>query len=717
MSKAPHNTPPHALRRTTIIASGVIFALCVVLTCWYGASHSLLVAFALVLERSVYAGGPPLVYVAGAVGLGRLFRPLFRSATHPLALQSSCGLALSLWLSHLLGWLGAFHGAAGPWVALGVPAFGLLLALQQFYVFIKGGGWEPSLPAISPLLAIPCGLLFGAALFAPGWLWDSEFGGYDALSYHLELPKEWLQLGRLLPLHHNVYSYLPSGVEAAFMQLGEMAWPGSVPGSLTLDEGYRVYACQLLVALGAVLAAWISGAAAGATAQRLGCKGPVGPIASGLALATPWFIVTGSLAYNDGFVVLFLGAALLVAAQSGPGALKQGVLSGLLVGASCIAKPTSLIFVALPIGVLLLVWTPPRAWLKVGTGVIPVGLVIILPWLIRNWQDSGNPLFPFAASLFPSASGGTGAWPPEEVARFARSHAFDGSWGERLRLLVLPDMHDPAGPRHRGLLHPQWGAFFPLVGVCGVIGVLRPSLRKAASVLGSLTLLQLALWLTFTHIQSRFLLPLLVPGAALCAIVIAGISPPGRRGLARFLGGGAVLVQAAFLLIVYASQARGHPAQGFLPGVETYTGADFAWLKRSRSPEENQRNLAASNPARFCNIVLPPTATLYLLGDATPFYHTGKVIYNTTYDPWPFAQAASGGAGPDAITASLRARGITHVLINFSEIDRLSRSGFIDPGVSLDAVQRWAHASTIPLRDWPQGTVLVQLPAADGSAP
>lgn len=717
MSQPQTSTIAPIARRGNILLSGALLAACVVLTCWYGGAHTPLVAFALVLERVVYGGGPPLLYLAGAVGLGRLFRPLFRRSNHPLALQTASGLGLSLWLSHLLGWLGTFHGPTGSWVALAAPVLGLLLALHQFYAFIRGGGWEPALPLISPVLALPAGIILGAALFAPGWLWDSEFGGYDALSYHLQLPKEWLELGRIAPLHHNVYSYLPSGVEAAFMQLAAMKWPGSPPGHLTLDEGYRVYACQLLVAGTAIIAAWVTGAAASAFAHRFGCDRPVGTIAGGLALATPWFIITGSLAYNDVFVVLFFAAALLACSQRQPAPLRLGILTGLLVGAACISKPTSLLFVATPIAIVLALWTPPRAWLWLATGLVPVGLVMLLPWLIRNHHDSGNPLFPFAASLFPNPAGGTGDWSPEQVQRFARSHAFDGSWGQRLRLMFLPDLHDPAGPRHRGLMHPQWGAFFPLVGVCAVIGLARASLRRPAALLGGLFLLQLVLWLCFTHIQSRFLLPLIVPGAALCAIVIAGIAPAGRAGLARFLGVGAVLVQAAFGVIVYAGQARGHPAQGFLFGVETYTGAEFAWARRGRSAEDNQRILAASSPPRFCNIVLPPTATLYLLGDATPFYYTCRVIYNTTYDAWPFAQAAAADADPDAITHALRERGITHVLINFSELDRLSRSGFADPGVTLDQVQRWARAATIPLRDWPGGAVLVELPPARENRP
>lgn len=705
----------HARRRATVIGTGLVFALCVVFTCWYGGLHSLLVAFAIVLERAVYGAGPALLYLVGAVGLGRVFRPLHRGGSHPLAMQSASGLALSLWLSHLLAWQGAFGGHAGPLVALAVPCVGLALGAHQLFVFLRGGGWEPSLPGISPLLALPAGIMFGAALFAPGWLWDSEFGGYDALSYHLQLPAEWLTLGRLAPLHHNVYSYLPSGVEAAFMHMGAMWFPGSAAGDLTLDEGYRVYGCQVFVACAALQGAWLIGCAASSVAAR--CAGPTGsgPIAAGLALATPWFVVTGSLAYNDVFVLLFFGAALLAAARALPrdqshDGLRLGALVGLLVGAACIAKPTSILFVAIPVAITLALWTPPRRWHSLAAACLTVGLVMLVPWLVRDYQDSHNPVFPFAAGIFPNSTGGTGAWPAEQVARFARSHAFSGSWSDRLRLLILPDVHDPAGPRQRGLLHPQWGAFFPLVGVCSIIGLARPAVRRVALVLMSLVFVQLSLWLVFTHIQSRFLLPLIVPGAALCAVAIGGVSPPGRRGVSRVVGVGAVLVQACFTVLVFTGQHQGRPGVFFPGGVEYDTGADFKWTQRTRTPEQSRDELTSSPPARFCNIALPATSTLYLLGDGTPFYYTGHIVYNTTYDPWLFGTVARTSTNPDDWTRALRAKGITHVLINFSEIDRLTRSGFIDPDVKLADVERWAHASAEFVRDWPDGSVLVVLP-------
>jgi len=71
--------------------------------------------------------------------------------------------------------------------------------------------------------AVPAAVLLAAAPAAPGWLWASEFDGYDSLSYHLELPAAWAEAGRAAPLTRNVYSFMPNAVEHAFLHVGLLA--------------------------------------------------------------------------------------------------------------------------------------------------------------------------------------------------------------------------------------------------------------------------------------------------------------------------------------------------------------------------------------------------------------------------------------------------------------------------------------------------------------
>ena len=71
-----------------------------------------------------------------------------------------------------------------------------------------GLGWMWVVPAVSITVAAV------SATVVPGILWKPfDPVAYDVLSYHLEVPREWYELGRIVPLHHNVFSYFPFNVE------------------------------------------------------------------------------------------------------------------------------------------------------------------------------------------------------------------------------------------------------------------------------------------------------------------------------------------------------------------------------------------------------------------------------------------------------------------------------------------------------------------------
>src|SRR5213078_1298611 len=68
-----------------------------------------------------------------------------------------------------------------------------------------------------------------AALVPPGVMWGDEPHGYDVVEYHLQLPREWYELHRIVPLHHNVFSYFPLATEMHYllaMQFRHTPWAG-----------------------------------------------------------------------------------------------------------------------------------------------------------------------------------------------------------------------------------------------------------------------------------------------------------------------------------------------------------------------------------------------------------------------------------------------------------------------------------------------------------
>ncbi|MFB0986739.1 MAG: hypothetical protein QMB94_10600, partial [Phycisphaerales bacterium] len=221
--------------------------------------------------------------------------------------------ALSLLQSWSLGTAGllaidlAVGLAGGLANALAVRVLTGVLAMVGLWSF---RGIRPTTIGIGLAAAIPLGTLLLAATSTPGWLWGTEFGGYDALSYHLQLPREWWIAGAIIETPHNAYGYLPNGVEAAFLHV--MALIG--------DPAAAAVPCQLLVACLAVLAAGVTGEFAMAMLGRDGDadqRSLVGQLGFVALLATPWVIVVGSLAYDEMVVLLLATTAFTIILETG----------------------------------------------------------------------------------------------------------------------------------------------------------------------------------------------------------------------------------------------------------------------------------------------------------------------------------------------------------------------------------------------------------------
>jgi general stress protein CsbA len=696
----------------------------------------------------LFDSGPRAVlYLVASVGWGMLLAMLVRKAAgvEPGVWDGPCmsvglGTAFMLSLSHLMGMLGLFGGAMGlsgrAW-ALGPIVIGGLIAAVPVLLALNRGIDLTSLPAnlrwperVPIALAWLCGgaILVVASANPPGALWASEFRGYDVLSYHLQLPKEWLVAGKLVPLEHNVYSYLPGYIEAAFMHLGAMT--GS--NDLQIGDGTVLLSSQLLVAGITALAAWSVGragiAAARAAGARLESSHAAGAATAAAAIVVPWLLVVGSMAYNESAVVLLLAAACAAAlmGQGSPAnmttraSLVRGAVCGVLVGAACGAKPTA-IFMGAPIVGLMLLWKiKPRGWWAVTTGACIAGLLSILPWLIRNHLASGNPVFPQLAGML-----GSGHWSMEQVERYMSAHRFEGSWLERLKLMVVADASDPAGVRHRGFAHAQWAWFFPVsIAACVLVTIIKQS-RQVGLLLLTCLLVQTVAWLGLTHIQSRFLIPLMVP-ALMAMAVMAAIAWESRSQRSESMQvrqlwpawAGSLLVLMLWALVpegAYAVHryldegARGEGPNGLLtpgPGVISGTLARRAF---EGMVEGDQRQfLTDAGPIVFCNFTSRPGDLLYMLGDATPLYHTEPVVYNTTYDTSLLGEAiAKDPESPGRWIDALHKRGVTRVLVNYSELARLGKSGWLDARITPEAVERSIAAFGQVERTWGEQSLVL----------
>lgn len=705
-------------RKRLVVAwiAGPALLLCVLaLLAGLGDGPGALAGVATVVERLATAGALAGVYLGAAFGLGGLLLPLVRGAESPWALRCVLGLALMLTLSHLLGWLGLLSGVAGLVVSIGVCVAGLWLLARD----LSRGRCVLPAPRAEHLLLIPgAGVLLVAASNPPGWLWDSEFRAFDALSYHLQLPQEWLARGRIEPLEHNVYSFLPGYVEGAFHHLAVLSGAPSEPAAgraafgLLGGDGWRAVACQMLHAGLTLLAAWLTGRVVRTAAARAGLETALTRraevLAAALFLATPWAQVVGSLAYNEMGVCALFAGAMLCAMDERIVAARRGAACGVLIALACGCKPTAMLFAGLPLAVLLAFVVPVRQWGGLALAGCAAGVAALAPWLLRNAVACGNPVFPYATGIFGSAH-----WSTEQVARFAASHHFEGSLADRLGLLVARDANDPAGARHRGLLHPQYFAFFPLVmASLGALALRGRSGRRAAAAAAAMLAIAIGAWLAATHVQARFLAPLLVPGAAAFGLAISALTPSGRvRYEALGVGALAVLAQGAWGVRNFATQSAGSPNYFLAIGPTALNGEAFR-AEFEALPERERRALEHDLASIvYFNLIAPPGRQVYLLGDSTPFYFGGAPRYHTTYDASPLGDVfREAPEDPASWPSRLRARGIGMLLVNFGELERLRRTGWYDPAVTPQRVEILLREHTTPVREWPrEGRLLVRL--------
>lgn len=632
-----------------------------------------------------------LIWLGAAVGFGwPIQRLLARDSDDPLALQAGLGVAIMLFLDSAMGTTGMLQmgSTIGAWIPC---LLGLLLLAEQFRRWMMS---EQRIEIIWPwpvwMAAPSVAALLIATCAAPGWLWESEFGGYDAMSYHLQLPKEWLALGAIQPLDHNVYSHLPSFMEGAYYHLAVLVGDGVE----------SVYASQMLHGLITLLTAVLVGRLAARHA------GPMGGLIAGLILlGTPWTIVTGSLAYNEMAVTLMLVTGLIVLESKRLAAHHEAALLGICIGAACGAKLTAGGFVALPLLILFLWKHHAKHWPTLGSLIVLLGALMLGPYFVSNAMDTGNPVFPFLTDLF-----GTGHWTAQQAETWALGHQVDGGVVQRLSDSIHQFVRYGIGlnPNDGEPWSPQWSVL-PLLGMLALLMGLSSSHLRARSLrLVVILIVQVGFWIFLTHVKSRFMLPSVVPLALSIALAYEWVLEFGKSIAhdvwTRVIIAVLLLGWCCFPAYLYSREKGGAPSAkidwaGIFSGAELDEGVRLDWARNTSS-------------AIYINFILDRDAKVLMVGNATPLYVLKPVAYQTTWDRGPLSRILrESGDNPAGWIDSLRYLGFTHLLVAPNMLRNWENEGWNDPLITASRIQGVADRfATVECR-YPNGTVLYQLQA------
>ncbi len=638
----------------------------------------MLVAMLIVLDSSWM----PVIYLAGSLGLGQLSRRWLPQTPVRWVIELGVGFTLTLTLTHLLGIMGVLN-TWSAWVITGGGCFLLLSDLGKTGNRLNHAIGQTKLTLIGVIFVLGCVLIVLMSCNPPGSVWDTEFNSYDSLSYHLELPREWLAGGRIEPVAHNVYAYLPSYIESAYLHFAYL----SNSDDFLSAEARVTYAASLFSALLTIVSAislrsvvehairvWNIQAGSLSDHDRAPAM-----CARAMMVCTPWIAVVGSIAYNE-MGVIFLGIGALACAvemHRSEHTLKSiSVIAAFIVGGACSCKPTAIFLLAPSIAVILLAGIPVRKWIMPIAISVVVGCITIAPWLIRNEIATGNPVFPHLSSLF-----GDGHWTDAQHVIYRKAHTFDGSLSDRIAMLVLPDTrtNDPV-QRFRGFTHIQW-ALTPLLGLLATVLLLA---RMRTHRIGFVIALALGIptiaWMFLTHLQSRFLVPIAPMLIFAMGMAFASIPRSNIRNRSAAL---VALLSLAWTTFIASNQLNKNPFGSLVLSTAQFTG---------------ELDMTYPSWTSSINTLLEPDETIYLLGDATPFYVRPPVRYNTVYDRWIIEDAiVANPNNPERWTDSLSQAGVDVVMISYFEIRRFYDSGWLPDSINLEELQLWIDSLGEPI--------------------
>jgi hypothetical protein len=457
----------------------------------------------LAIYRLLQDGGCAVLWLISMGGIGWIFwrflRPEISSPAGATCVALGIGItSLAILVLGLIGWM-------NQWWAFGIVGTGAAIAVILLFARNRNRNLAPWVtePAGWGWLWIAAAAVAGvvtlAAFFPPGLLWGDEPNGYDVVEYHLQVPREWYEAGRIIPLHHNVFSYFPFNVEMQYLL------------AMWLHGGSRgpwagMYLAQLMHTAICGVAAWaVYGLAGG---------GKRGIVAGLITAAIPWTGLLAAVSYNDGGTLLFgiLAIGWAIRGRGWREFLIAGAMAGFAMGTKLSVVP---LLLAAPV-----VICAGKKYLVGCVLYLAMGLLVLSPWLIRNWQWTGNPVFPEAMSVFGKGD-------------------FSGVQAERWRQAYLPDVayRSPAG-RIRALwdqVVADWRYGYVLLPL-GCAAVILTRKNQATICLAILLIVQTGFWLCFTHLQSRFMV-MIIPmialliaqyesrgWTALCAVIAVGLA-------------------------------------------------------------------------------------------------------------------------------------------------------------------------------------------------
>ncbi len=493
-------------------------------------------------------------------------------------------------------------------------------------------------------------LVVWAAMMLLGALVWPDSRDWDGLAEHLAMAKLWAQAGNISPLWYEHHSQFPATVQMLYT-LAHL-FRGPVAAKL-------FHFAYGMLGVGAVF-----------LLTRRHISRPAAPWAAIVVATTPVYTWLWGVAYVDLAMVAYLLLSvhfllLWIEKQKAT----YIVLSGILGGAAMAVKMQSIVhFGVIALIALYVLWRSPqhcraRCGRHVGL-LLLVALIVAGPWYVKSWVITGNPVYPFAYSIF-----GGKHWSAAQAQWYHR-HQQSFGMGElpsRAVMRALPWWKRPlVGPRepHKLLVAPVNLTLWPeefTVAVGKVAAVTQMSVGPLYLIFvplllifsprpGKLKILLIMfailwLWWLYSMQLTRYLLPTLML-----------LAPAAGYGIYRSLRAGIVLrVSASIVLggwLVAVVLFNWLVLSAALPAI----GGQVSWDSYLR------QSLDVYEASQYINDFTAADAKIITYGEPRCYYLQREYLWGD----WHYHQMIvyDRMEKPEELMAAYQRLGITHVLIN-----------------------------------------------------
>ena len=489
---------------------------------------------------------------------------------------------------------------------------------------------------------------------------------YDELEYHLGAPAEYLRAGRIIFLPHNFYSNMP--------QLTEMLYLLAVATSSDVAAKLLHWSFGVLSAL-----------AVYAIAERLWSR-RVAVTAAALFYCVPFVRYLSVTARIDlattFFATLAFGCLLMwrreeelgVEGSVGSGAphttlceeaesaghVKQTVaptenswlwFAAAMVGMAAATKWTAVAVVMLPAFVFLVVKTKS---FRPALILFFLSSVFVVPWLVKNWVLTGNPVYPLLMNVWPSQH-----WSTAQAALFAEKHypSFDiAGW---LQL----------GERFWQYSFLETGAVPLLLMTAPLVLLVRKADAETRRA-GWLFVAAYVGWWLLTFRPWRFLFPALplaalVGGVALCAFDGEHWMRWAMRGMVGLVFGIGLSVMALNVMVDVEDPETLPPQMSLV---------QYTLGQVERDEFISRMGWGTLEPIVWMNRHLPAAAKVFYVGEARTYYARNPVVWSTAFDQHVLSEVSRRATTIPQWHDLLHQHGIAYIYINNVELARLDKS-------------------------------------------